>query len=842
MGSIFINYRGDDSDTVAALIDHHLTARFGSDQVFLASRSIPAGADFVEELLERLRQCSVLLVVIGPRWLSVTDVADHRRIDDPADWVRREIAEALSHRLRVIPILTGDAALPAEAELPDDIAALSRRQYVSLRRRHISFDLAFLVERIIEVDPELATVAAWRDSSTGQVPQQLPAAVAHFAGRAGELATLTGLLRGQATTRSTVVISAVSGTAGAGKTALAVYWAHQVADRFPDGQLYVNLRGFDPSGQVMHPAEAVRRFLDALNVPPERIPVDLDAQAALYRSQLAGKRILVVLDNARDTAQVRPLLPGAPTCLVVVTSRNQLTSLIADGAYPITLDLLTDDEARQLLTHRLGVERIAAEPAAVAEIITRCAHLPLALALLAARAAVRPHGGLQMLADELRDTQHRWQMLTGDDPAMDVQAVFSWSYQTLTPDAARLFRLLGLHPGPDLSAVAAASLAGHPVSIVRPVLAELTRASLLFEHTTGRYSFHDLLRAYATDLAHRIDTNSQRHIATRRILDHYLHTAYNADRLLHPHREPIPRALASPVHGVTPERPADHGQALTWLAAEHPVLLAAVRQAAEAEFDTHTWQLAWTLDTFLDRQGHWHDLTAIWQIALHAARRLDHTAAHAYTYRRLAHAHTLMGRYPNARAHLRHALDLYALTGEDAGQAHTHHDLAILWQRQAHPEKALDHAQEALTLYRAAGHRRGQAYALNSVGWCHALLGDPQQSLASCQQALALHQDLGNREGEADTWDSLGYAHHHLGHHRQAADSYQHSLHLLRNLGDRYNEATVLTRLGDTHHAARNHQAAREAWQQALAILDELDHPDTEQVRAKLASLDTSSR
>src|SRR5499433_1362295 len=348
MGGVFINYRGADSDTAAVLVDRELSARLGCDRVFLDSRSIPAGADFAEELLGSLRACSVLVVVIGPRWLTLTDKAGRRRIDDPGDWIRREIAEALSAGLRVVPVLTGDAALPAEADLPADIAGLSRRQYLTLRHRYTGPDLEFLVERITEVDPELAKIAALRQAM-GRVPRQLPAAVAHFAGRAGELAILTDLLRGWTDRGSTegggtVVISAIGGTAGVGKTALAVYWAHRVADRFPDGQLHVNLRGFDPSGQVMAPAEAVRRFLDALQVPPERIPVDLDAQAALYRSQLAGKRMLVVLDNARDTAQVRPLLPGTSTCLVVVTSRNQLTGLIADGAHPITLDLLTDDE------------------------------------------------------------------------------------------------------------------------------------------------------------------------------------------------------------------------------------------------------------------------------------------------------------------------------------------------------------------------------------------------------------------------------------------------------------------------------------------------------------------
>jgi tetratricopeptide (TPR) repeat protein len=840
MSGIFINYRGDDSQTAAVLIDRELTARFGGDQVFLDSRSIPAGSDFVEELLGRVRACSVLLVVIGPRWLSVADGAGQRRIDDPADWVRREIAEALSHGLRVIPILTGDAALPAEADLPQDIAGLSRRQHVPLRRRYTDVDLAFLVKRVTDTDPELAKIAALRQSSAGRVPQQLPAAVAHFAGRAGELATLTGLLRGRVDAGGTVVISAVSGTAGVGKTALAVYWAHQVADRFPDGQLYVNLRGFDPSGSVMAPAEGVRRFLDALQVPPQRIPVDLDAQAALYRSQLAGKRILVVLDNARDTKQIRPLLPGAPTCLVLVTSRHQLTGLIAaDGAHPIMLDLLTDEEARQLLARRLGADRVAAEPAAVGEIITRCAHLPLALALVAARVAVRPHGGLHLLAEELRDTQHRWQTLTGDDPTTDVQAVFSWSYQTLTPAAARLFRLLGLHPGPDLAAPAAASLVGLPAEVARPVLAELTQASLLVEHVPGRYTFHDLLRTYASDLAHRIDTDQQRHSAAHRILDHYLHTAYTAAHLLYPAADPI--ILTAPQPGVTPEHPADHQQALDWFTTEHPVLLAAVDQAAATGFDTHSWQLAWTLAVFLGRQGHWHDWAATGRAAVTAAHRLADPRAQARALHNLAGAYIRLGRFDDAYTQLSHALNLDTQTGNQTGQAHTHYRLCYLWEQRGNYSQALDHACQSLNLHRATGHQNGQADALSTVGWLQSLLGDHQQALTACQQALTLQQQLGDRDGQAATWDSIGYAHHHLGHHTQAITSYHHALDLVRELGDRYNEATILIHLGDTHHAAGNPQAARGAWQQALTIFEDLDHPDAEEVRGKIGGPDTAT-
>jgi DNA-binding SARP family transcriptional activator/tetratricopeptide (TPR) repeat protein len=699
-----------------------------------------------------------------------------------------------------------------------------------------------LHEAILRCDPglELSVGEATAVAGVGVParPAQLPAPHRHFVGRVAELRELDGLLAGQGE-RTVVVISAIAGTAGVGKTALAVSWAHQVADRFPDGQLYVNLRGFDPSGSVMGPADAVRRFLDALQVPPQRISVDLDAQAALYRSEIAGKRMLVVLDNARDTAQVRPLLPGAPTCLVLVTSRNQLTGLIAaDGAHPITLDLLTDDEARQLLAQRLGADRVAAEPAAVGEIINRCAHLPLALALVAARAALSPRAGLSLLAEQLRDAEHRWQMLTGDDPTTDLQAVFSWSYQALTPDAARLFRLLGLHPGPDLSAAAAASLAGLLASTIRPALTELTQASLLVEHIPGRYTLHDLLRAYATDLTQRIDSDQQRHSATVRVLDHYLHTAHTANRLLHPARDPI--TLAPPAAGVAPQHLADYQQALDWFTVEHAVLLAAVEHAATG-FATHTWQLAWILDDFLNWRGHWHDWAAAGRAAVAAAHRLTDPTAQAHAHRTLARAYILLGRLDDAHTQLGLALHLATRTGDQTVQAHTHGTLGYLWGRRGNYPRALDHAQQALTLFQTTGHQHGQANALNAIGWYHAQLGDHHQALTACQVALTLHQELGNRPGQATTWDSLGYAHHHLGNHIHALTCYQHALTLYRDLGDRYNEATTLTNLGDTHHSTGNHHAAHDAWQQALTILDDLDHPDAERVRAKLTTLNTTT-
>jgi DNA-binding SARP family transcriptional activator/tetratricopeptide (TPR) repeat protein len=691
--------------------------------------------------------------------------------------------------------------------------------------------------------PETATTVP-AQPPTVVVPAQLPAAVAGFAGRADQLARLDKLLatagtNGHTAAPAAVVISAVSGTAGVGKTALAVQWAHRVADQFPDGQLYVNLRGFDPTGEPMPPAQAVRGFLDALGVPPQRIPTDLDAQTGLYRSQIAGKRMLVVLDNARDAAQVRPLLPGASTALAVVTSRNQLTALVAtDAAHPLSLDVLTVAEAHDLLAHRLGAERVAAEPDAVAQIIAACARLPLALAIAAARAQQTnfPLAALAAdLAADLGQAGRRLDALDAGDPTTQARAVFSWSYTALTPPAARLFRLLGLHPGPDISTPAAASLAGQPPRETSRLLTELASANLITQRTPGRYTLHDLLRAYATDLAHTHDTDPQRHAATHRLLDHYLHTAYTADRLLNPARDPI--TLTPPQPGVTPEHPTDHRQALDWFTAEHPVLLATINHAATTGFDTHTWQLTWTIVHFLYWRGHWHEQAAAGRTAVAAAERLADPAVQGRGHRILALAYTMLGRLDDAHTELSQALELATQAGDQAVQAQTHVVLGQVWERHGRYTEALHHAQQAVRLYRATGHQAGQALALNAVGRSHALLGDYQQALTACQQALTLHQDLGDRHGQAASWDSLGYAHHHLGHHTQAITCYHHAVELSRDFGDRYGEADTLTHLGDTHQAAGDVDAARQCYQQALTILTDLDHTDAQHLRTKLHQL-----
>ena len=667
------------------------------------------------------------------------------------------------------------------------------------------------------------------------VPRQLPAAPAHFAGRERELRSLTGWLD-TGTAAGQAVVLAVGGTAGVGKTALALHWAHQVRHRFPDGQLYVNLRGFDASSAPVAPADALSVLLESLEVPAGRVSPRLDARAGLYRSLLAGRRMLIVLDNARDEAQVRPLLPGDPTCVVLVTGRSQLAGLVAtDGAHPVTLDVLSETEARQLLASHLGTDRVTAEAAEVAELTALCARLPLALAITAARAALRPVFPLASLTAGLRDTRQRLDWLDAGDQAADVRAVFSWSYRLLTEPAARMFRLLGAHPGPDISAPTAASLAAVSEPEARAALSDLTRANLLQEQTPGRFALHDLLHAYAADLG----DEQERRSAIRRVLDHYLNTARAAIGLAYPGA----CQHAGPPSG--PGEPAEclrgPDQARAWLQAEFGVLLAATAAAADNGFDTHAWQLPAVLREHFDRRGYYQDWAQCQRLALAAADRLGDRAAQALAHQFLGDALIQLCRWGDAHTHLQDALKLYRRLGDQVGQACCHCRIVrILEARQDHSQ-ALSHGRHALRLFRAAGDLAGQANALNGVGWVSAQLGNYQQALRYCGKALELHRKTGNRLGEAATLDSLGYCYHQTGRYSQAIAYYQQALPAYADAHDRYLRAQTLIHLGETHHANGHHEATHDLWQQALAILDELHHPDAVAIRAKLHDLPPST-
>jgi tetratricopeptide (TPR) repeat protein/transcriptional regulator with XRE-family HTH domain len=675
--------------------------------------------------------------------------------------------------------------------------------------------------------------------SDDMAPRQLPAAVADFTGRAAELRRLTQVLDAAAASGpGTVVISAIGGMAGVGKTALALYWAHQVADRFPGGQLYVNLRGFDPSGTPVTAPEAIRGFLDALGVAPERVPASPEAQAALYRSLLAGRPMLVVLDNARDEQQVRPLLPASAGTLVLITSRSQLTGLAAtDGARLLSLDMLAHEEATELLATRIGLARAVAEPAAVSEIASLSACLPLAVVIVAARAATRPSLPLTALADELLNASGRLDALDAGDPVADVRAVFSWSVRQLSPEAARMFRLLGIHPGPDISGPAAASLAGCDLARARRDLAELARAHLITERASGRYAFHDLLRAYAAEQAGDAGREPEREAAIGRVLDHYLQTAAQAAYLLNPSHEPV--VLAPAKARIAPEQPADHRQALAWFTDEHQVLLAAITLAAQSGFDVDAWQLSWALAPFQQTCGHWQEWVATQRTALSAATRLGEEGAQAVCTRLLAVAHSELGDYAESARLFTVSLTLYARLGDRLGEAKVQFNLAALAEGQGRYADMLGHAEQALRLYQAIGDKASEATALNNVGWTHGLLGDYEQARAFCRQALALCTETGHHWLEGYVWDSLGYAEHHLGNLGEAAACYQRALSLHREAGDRFTEAEALTHLGETRQAAGNLAQAREAWQQALAIFADLrNHDAADKVGAMLASTD----
>ncbi|MEH1098328.1 AfsR/SARP family transcriptional regulator [Micromonospora sp. CPCC 205561] len=683
----------------------------------------------------------------------------------------------------------------------------------------------------VAVSTSGAATPAGRTGDSMPVPAQLPLDVRGFAGRTAELALLDALVA-DADQPRTVVISALMGSAGVGKTSLAVHWAHRVAHCFPDGQLYVNLAGFEADATPMSPAEALRGFLAALAVPTQQIPTGLPSQAALYRSRLVGRRMLVLLDNAVSAEQVRPLLPGTAGCLVLVTSRNRLTSLVvAEGAHPVTLDVFTDVEAREMLVERLGPARIEADERAVDRIVAQCARLPLALAVVAARAAIQPKVPMGALATQLADAR-ALSVLAAEDSGADVRAVFSWSYARLGQEAAQLFRRLGLHPGPEIAITAAASLLGRPEAATRTPLTELTAAHVLVECGPGRFVMHDLLRAYAAELAAGLDPEPTRRAAVRRLLDHFLHTADRAARQLHPHRYEVRLAPADPQ--ATVATIADRAQALAWFGREHRTLVAAVDQAAAADLGDHAWQLATIIGIFVDRQGRWDDWISALHTALAAAERLGSAVGRAHTHSGLGLARSRLRQYEDAHGHLERALALYAELDDERGAAYAHLRMSAVSEGLDRPGEALTHSQEARRLYEATGHPAGLAQALNNIGWYQTQLGAHQEALSNCEEALAIHRRLGDRPGTAHTLDSLGYVYQQLGDFERAAYHYEESARMLRDSGDRSHEAFALDHLGDAHSAAGQHQHALDAWSAALRIFHDLRHPEGDQVEAKI--------
>jgi DNA-binding SARP family transcriptional activator len=656
------------------------------------------------------------------------------------------------------------------------------------------------------------------------VPAQLPADVAAFTGRRAELAELDAVLAGTdppaaaagGPPPAAVVISVVSGTAGVGKTALAVYWAHRVRSRFDDGQLYVNLRGYDAE-QPMSAGDVLARFLAALGVPGNDIPLDLDERAARYRTEIAGRRMLVVLDNAASVEQVRPLLPGTGPVVVLVTSRDSLAGLVAlHGARRLDLDLLPAADATALLRRLVG-GRVDGDPAAAARLVTLCARLPLALRVVAELAAARPTSPLAEFAAELADRRSRVQLLdAGGDPRAAVAVVFSWSIQQLPPAAARMFGLLGLHPGPDTDAYAAAALAGTSLDQARRSLSLLTRAHLLHSAGGGRYDMHDLLRAYAAGLVTATDPPGDPRAAVGRLLDHYLGTAAAAMDQLWPaeaHRRPSVPPAGTP--GPTLGHP---DAARAWLDAERGCLAAAVDHAATHGWAGHAVRLSGVLFRYLDDDGYPADALAIHTHACRAAGQAADRAGEAQAHTSLGALHHRLGRYGQAVEHLEQALALFRQVDDQPGQARALNNLGGVEERRGRYLPAICRSESALALYREVGDRVGEARTLTNLGLVEARLGRYRSAAGRYNEALALFRQAGDQVGEAHALNKLGDVEARLDRWTLAADRQQAALALFRQLGSQDGEAWALESLGALHTRLSRPELAVSHFEQALAL------------------------
>jgi tetratricopeptide (TPR) repeat protein len=733
----------------------------------------------------------------------------------------------LVDRLRLLKIWAGDpsyetikdrvnAAWTAQGRPPGE---LSRRSTVAdcfrPGRRRVNTDLVIAVVRALHDDT--GYVAQWRQAlrvvageteaaAQVRVQDRLPPDLAGFTGRSGEL----DRLRRAARSGDAVVISAIEGMAGVGKTQLAVHAGHLLHAEEPfERVLFVNLRGFhpDPAQPPADPAAVLDGFLRLLGVSGQQLPHDLEGRAALYRERLAGVRTLVVLDNAAGAGQVRPLLPATPGCLALVTSRRSLDELHA--AVHVPVDVFTPDEATAFLARAVPGVPAGPDPHAPGTIARRCGYLPLALSLVAGHIHGTPGWSLTDHADRL-DERHRDRRLhTGVELALDV------SYQRLPAGQRRLLRLLAAHPGQDFDAYAAAALAGTGVDTARDLLGDLHRDHLLQPSAPGRFTFHDLVRAYAGNRAGDEDRPAERRDALTRLFDHYLATAsaamdslYPADAYLRP--EPPPTDQAAP--DLT-----DPKGARDWLDAERPTLIAVVAHAATRGWEAHAVRLSRVLFRYLDG-GHHTDALVVHGHGLDAARRTGDAGGAAHALTDLGVAEIQLGRTETAVEHLRQALDLFRRSGDVTGQARAQNNLGMAAEQSGDFPGATGHYRQAMVLHRQMGNRTGEAGALRNLGMIEGQLGHYEAATEAFTQVLPLVREIGHRNGEAGVLNGLGEVEMRSGRYGAAAEHLVAGLALFRELGQHLGEADSLESLGRLHILLGESAQAAEYFEEALAI------------------------
>ncbi|MBQ1090010.1 BTAD domain-containing putative transcriptional regulator [Streptomyces sp. B93] len=665
------------------------------------------------------------------------------------------------------------------------------------------------------------------------VPRQLPAERAAFSGRYGETATARAALDGADGHRPGLVV--VTGMPGVGKTSLAIHVARRVVSRYPDGQLWVNLRG--ASSSVTTPQQALTSLLRALGHPTMSIPEDPEDQVGLFRSLLDGQRVLIVLDDARSAEQVRPLLPGEPGCGVLVTSRADLLGLaVTDGAVRVRLAPLTEAEAREMLRRRLGESKVLADTEATARLLERTGRLPLALAVVAARAAARPDAPLAELDAQLAAAGSRLDALSSSDERTNLRAVFSWSFDALSKAAADVFQLLGLHPTHELSMEAAASLAGRPVAGVAAGVDELVATNIVNRVSGGRLALHELVHEFAAELADARLGAGERHRAVRRLLDHYNRTSHAAARTVDPARVPIP--LPSPAAGTVVTAFASAADAKAWLVRERDTLLAASELAMARGLARHCWQLGWGLADFLVSSADWHSLEVLLRTSLAAGE--DETYGMS-----LAHAHQLLGRalrhldHPSGAVHhLERAVAAARRVGDTLAEARALGGLGAVAEDRGDWRSALVHDRDVLRLVREHGLGAIEAEALNHVGWDLAQLGSSAEALDYCTQSLNLARASGDQRIEAAAWDSLGLVHRLELRRDQALEAYGHALRIRRALDHRVGVGETHIHLGDAHAAFGALPDATAHWRAGIAELDRASPGRARRERARLGHFD----
>ncbi|MGH3854591.1 MAG: ATP-binding protein [Pseudonocardiaceae bacterium] len=663
-------------------------------------------------------------------------------------------------------------------------------------------------------------------------PMQLPPTVKVFVGRQRQTNELKALAELAADPRPTIVV--VDGAAGVGKTTFVVRWAHQAMGIFTDGVLMANLRGFDPTGCPADPEEVLDGFLIAMGETPSQIPVGVGAKTARYRTLLTDRRMLVVLDNAADSTQVRPLIPATSGSMVVINSRNRLPGLVArDDAVRITLGPLSTDEAIAMLRILIGSARVEGEPRAATAVACYCGHLPLFMRVAAERIASQPEVLLSHLARELAPESRRLDSLaTSEDETAAARPVLSWSYAALSVPQARFFRLVGLHPGMDITVPAAAALAGLPQAETTALLRSLAGIHLLEEIGLSRYQFHDLLRVYAAEQGSAEEPAFERKAAVDRLLEWYLHTTYAANRALAPHRNDPP--LPAPAFDLDIPR-FSYDDGLSWCEAELPNLVAMTRLAWETGNLAVAWKLPLGLWNFFHLRKQWTSWVAIHQIGLQAAEASGDEFAQAWIANNLANAYREQHRHDEAEAHLARALRLRQKIGDQVGQGWTLYAIAFVDCDRNHLEDAAEHLRQATGLFQASGTRDGEGAALASLGDIlrrRHLLADATHVL---RRALAIFTSLGDRDGQGLTHFALGEAHRDAGDRASAVRCFREALVTYRAIGDRSGEAQTLHAYGGLLAEQGEKTLALDAWREALAIFNELGDPRAQVIHPLVA-------